>query len=265
MAVVTGASRGIGAAVAERLAAEGAAVALVARSLDAHPQLPGTPRETLARIEARGGRAAAIRADLTDAGERERLVARVEAELGPLDILVNNAAAAFYMPFERVTESRFRVAFELNVRAPFHLAQLVLPGMRARRRGWILNVSSATAKLPQGPPFPAWQERLGDVLYASTKAALDRLSAGLAAEVHRDGIAVHSLSPVAAVLTPGVEALGMAPQDPALIEPVEVFAEAALALCCCDPRRLNGRVACSRPLLEELGRPVRSPDGREGT
>ena len=263
VALVTGASRGIGAAIARRLAAEGAVVALAARTVDAHERLPGSLRETLDAIEADGNRALAVAVDLTDPADRARLVLEVENEIGAVDILVNNAAAAFYMPFARFSDSRFHVAMEVNVRAPFDLAQRVLPGMRARRRGWILNVSSATARFPQGPPFDDFAAQGGALLYGMTKAALDRFTAGLAAEVHADGIAVNSLAPVAAVRTPGVDALGMLPRDrPDLIEPMETMVEAAVALCTGDPAVLTGRIALSRPLLAELGRSPRTLDGR---
>jgi citronellol/citronellal dehydrogenase len=261
VALVTGASRGIGAAVAERLAAEGAAVALVARSLDSHPDhLPGTLAETAARIRGRGGTAVAIQADLSDSAARPALHERARAELGDVDILVNNAAASFYLPFERVSASRFRVAFELNVRTPWELAQLAVPAMKARGRGWILNLSSATARLAAGPPFDAWSRSGGDLLYGTTKAALERFTRGLAAELYEHGIAVNALLPVAAVLTPGVAALGVVP-DGAPVEPVEAMAEAALALCTGDPRVLTGRIAESTPLLAELARPLRTLDG----
>jgi len=262
VALVTGASRGIGAAIATRLAAEGAAVAVVARTLEHHDRLPGSLSETVARIRAAGGRAAAVVADLTEPSSRTRVVTEAQAALGPIDVLVNNAAAAYYLPFERVTEKRYRIAFELNVRAPWELAQLVVPGMRSRRRGWILNVSSATAAPPTGVPFSGFHTHGGALLYGTTKAALDRFSAGLAAEVFADGIAVNSLAPVAAVRTPGVEALGMLPEDrPELIEPMEVMVEAALALVTGDARTLTGRVVYSRPLLAELGRTVMTLDG----
>jgi citronellol/citronellal dehydrogenase len=103
----------------------------------------------------------------------------------------------------------------------------------------------------------------GHALYASSKAALNRFTTGLAAELYRDGIAVNALSPVAAVLTPGVEAMGVAAWiAPSMIEPVEAVAEAAFALCSCDPATMTGRVAYSLRLLDELGRPVRTLDGR---
>jgi NAD(P)-dependent dehydrogenase (short-subunit alcohol dehydrogenase family) len=261
VALVTGASRGIGAAIAERLASEGARVALCARTQEAHPRLPGSLRETAARIAERGGEARPFRVDLLEPGDRARLVEEVVAALGPVDVLVNNAAASFYRPFETWTAKRWHVAFEVNVRAPFDLAQRVVPAMRERGAGRVLNVSSATARHPQGPPYGEFARRGGDLLYGMTKAALDRMSTGLAAELSEAGIAVNSLAPVAAVRTPGVEALGMVPEAfLAEAEPVEWMAEAALALCV--PGAPTGRIAFSGPLLDELGRAPRSLDGR---
>jgi len=262
VALVTGASRGIGAAIAERLASAGAAVAVAARSLDRHrPELPGTLRETVARIEGRGGRALAVRCDIMDGESREAAVSRCREILGPVDILVNNAAVGLYKSFESFTERDLALTFEANVRAPVHFSQLVIPGMRAGKRGWIVNISSATAEDPQGPPYIAWEQRGGHHLYASSKAALSRLSTGLAAELHGENISVNVLAPVAAVLTPGVRAIGAARWlDPSMIEPVEAMAEAALALSCCPPE-MTGRVAYSLRLLEELGRPIRTLDG----
>jgi NAD(P)-dependent dehydrogenase (short-subunit alcohol dehydrogenase family) len=261
VALVTGGSRGIGAAIARRLAAEGAQVAVTARTLDHHSHLPGSLDETVEAIRAAGGTAVAIRADLSDPAEHARIVAETGARLGPIDILVNNAAAASYMPFEKFTEKRFRIAVEVNVHAPFVLAQQVVPAMRERRRGWILNISSATAMHPKGPPYGGFFAHGGAILYGLTKAALDRMSTGLAAELYADGIAVNALSPVAAVITPGAEAHQLLP-DPELIEPMEVMVEAAIALCTGDPRTFTGRVAYSRRLLQELGRRPRTLDGK---
>jgi citronellol/citronellal dehydrogenase len=263
VAFVTGASRGIGAAIAERLAAAGAVVAVVARSLD-NPRagLPGSLRETVERIEAAGGRAVAIQGDVLDAASRASAVARCRELLGPIDVLVNNAALGPYRPFEEFTEKDFQITFECNVRAPLDLSRLAVPAMRERGRGWIVNVSSATAEPPQGPPYTGWEQKGGHHLYAASKAALNRLTAGLAAELAADAIAVNTLAPVAAVITPGVEALGVAKWiEPSMIEPVEAIAEAALALACCAPE-LTGRVTYSIPLLEELGREIRTRDGK---
>jgi NAD(P)-dependent dehydrogenase (short-subunit alcohol dehydrogenase family) len=253
---VTGASRGIGAGIAERLAAEGARVALVARTKAAGDHaLPGSLDEMRARIEARGGTAYARVADLSDAElDRARLVDEVEAALGPVDILVNNAAAAFYLPFLEISEKRFRITYEMNVRTPWLLAQRVLPGMIERRRGWILNISSAAALLPKGPPFGSAVTITRGTVYGSSKQALNRWTAGLAAEMYPHGIAVNALSPQASVLTPGAVAVTAIPEE--TVEPMETMVEAALALCTCTAEQRTGRIDYSLALLKELERPV---------
>jgi NAD(P)-dependent dehydrogenase (short-subunit alcohol dehydrogenase family) len=263
-ALVTGASRGIGAAIAERLAAAGATVAVVARSLDSHPpKLPGTLRETVERITGRGGRAVAVRGDVSDAESRVEFFRRCQEGIGPIDILVNNAALGAYKPFSAFTADDFTTICDANLRAPFELCQLAAGGMRERKRGWIINISSATAELPAGPPFIPWEQMGGHLLYAASKAALNRLTVGLAAELYDDGIAVNALAPVAAVITPGVEALGVTAWiDESMREPVEAMAEAALALAICDPRTVTGQVAYSKTFLQQIGRPIRTLDGR---
>jgi citronellol/citronellal dehydrogenase len=266
VALVTGASRGIGAGIAQRFAAEGAAVAVTARTLDTEPGAPlaGSLRETVAMIEAAGGTALAIQADLADADDRARVVPQVTADLGAVDVLVNNAAAAFYLPTAEIPLRRRRLTFELNVHAPIDLAQAVLPAMRANGAGWILNISSATSKPPKGPPFdPGFKLGFTSTVYGASKTALERLTTGLAAEVYADGVAVNSLAPVAAVRTPGAEALvgDVLDANPEIVEPLELFVEAALALAAADPRSLTGRICSSRPLLDELGLDYRELDG----
>ena len=260
VAIVTGGSRGIGAGIAQRLASEGAGVALAARTLEPHPTLPGTLAETRERIERAGGRCLVIQTDLALPSQRASLVETTETQLGPVDILVNNAARAFYEPAQGISDKRFRISLELNFIAPFDLMQRVIPGMRDRKCGWLLNISSTTATSPEGPPYDDFARKRGVATYASSKAALDRMSTGLAAELYEFGIAVNSLSPVAAVLTDAAAALGVIPDD-SPTEPVEVMAEAALALCSGDPATLTGRVVTSGALLAELGRPARTLDG----
>jgi NAD(P)-dependent dehydrogenase (short-subunit alcohol dehydrogenase family) len=260
VALVTGASRGIGEGIARRFAAEGAAVAITARTVDPHPTLPGTLRETARRIEAGGGRCLVVQADLCNPADRERLMEHVNQELGSIDVLVNNAARAFYEPSHSISDKRLRLSLELNFIAPYDLSQRVIPGMREKGAGWILNIGSATAEQAEGPPYREFDQEAGVGTYASTKAALNRLTTAMAAEVHRDGIAVNLLAPVAAVLTEAALALGVISDD-AHTEPLEEMAEAALALCSADADALTGRLAYSGPLLEELGRAVRTLDG----
>ncbi|MFO0689980.1 MAG: SDR family NAD(P)-dependent oxidoreductase [Myxococcota bacterium] len=260
VALVTGASRGIGAAIAKRFAMEGAKVAVTARTLDQHDRLPGSLRETVAWIEQHGGRAIPIVGDLGDSKDYDRIVAEAQAALGPIEVLVNNAAAAFYLPFDKLSENRFRVAYSINVHALWRLAQLVVPGMRARGEGWILNISSATSTLPK-PPYRDFDGL--SFLYGSTKAALERITAGLAAAEARHGLWVNSMAPVGAVPTEGTEALGVVPDEAlAVAESREAMAEAALGLCVTRDRALTGRITYCTPILEELGRPVRALDGK---
>jgi len=253
VAIVTGASRGIGAAIARRFAAAGAAVAVSARTeVASDDRLPGTIHETVAAIEAAGGRAIAVRADLASPSDRRRLVETAEAGLGPVDVLVNDAAVTWFISVGDFPIRRLEVMFEVQVKAPFELAQLVLPGMRERGRGWILNISSGAARHPQGPPYAG--PGRGGTVYGMCKAAIERFSTGLASEVFEAGIAVNALSPSRVVATPGVVVRRLIPpgaEDRA--EPVEVMAEAALALCSGDPRTLTGRIAYSQALLDELG------------
>lgn len=252
VALVTGASRGIGEAIARRFAAEGAAVAVSARTVAEgdHP-FPGSITTTVSSIERAGDHAIAIAADLARPEDRRNLVETVERELGTVDVLVNNAAITYFEPVDGFSASHFALMFEVQVRAPFELAQLVLPGMRAAGQGWILNISSGAARHPEGPPYN--RRVRGGTVYGMCKAALERFTSGLAAEVYNDRIAVNALSPSGLVTTPGVVHHGLdrgVPVD--ALEPVDVMADAALALCSGDPVALTGRVAYARPLLAEL-------------
>ncbi|MDY7101684.1 MAG: SDR family NAD(P)-dependent oxidoreductase [Actinomycetota bacterium] len=251
--IVTGASRGIGEAIARRFAADGAAVAVTARTVEEgdHP-LPGSLAATVAAINAEGGTALAVAADLGRAEDRARLVDTVTREFGPVDVLVNNAAVTYFEPVAEFAENHYHLMFEVQVRAPFDLAQRVLPAMRERRSGWILNISSPAAIHPQGPPYPGTMP--GGTVYGMCKAALERFTTGLAAEVYDDGIAVNVLSPSGLVPTPGVvhhHLDEMIPEE--MHEPAAYMAEASHALCTGDPATLTGRIAFSRTLLDEFG------------
>ncbi len=254
VALVTGASRGIGAVIAERFAAEGAAVAVTGRTVDPEgSRFPGTIHETVARIREAGGTAAAVAADLSGPDERERVVAETVAALGPVDVLVNNAAVTFFSPVAQFTAKRRQLMFDVQVEAPFHLAQLVLPGMIGRGAGWILNISSGASRQATVPPDPARPP--GGTVYGMCKAALERFSTGLAAETYTDNVAVNSLSPNRVVPTPGTVFHHLVrPEDPdQVVEPPAVMAEAALALCSAPPQSRTGRIAYSQDLLNELG------------
>ena len=260
VALVTGASRGIGQYIAERFAAEGAAVALVARTVSAGTSpLPGSLEEVVERIRAAGGRVEAIPADLTVPDDVETVVERAEAALGPLDLLVNNAGVNFYGPALDVRPRRYALMFQMMVHAPFRLCQLAVPGMVERERGWVLNITSKQARHPMGPPYPEWASD-GCTPYGMCKAALDRLTTGLAAELEGTGVNVNSLGTSGLVMTPGVAVVSPHTPDNAPVEDPGAMAEAALELCGAAagtaPGAVTGRVAYS---MELLGRPF--PEG----
>ena len=254
VALVTGASKGgTGTAIAIRLAAEGAKVMVTARTLEGL-------EETQRRIQAIGGEALVVPCDLSDpGGGRADLVARTEADLGPIDILVNNAAANGYHPFEATTPEALERCLQVNLWAPWLLMQGVVGGMRARGSGWILNLSSFTAELPPGPPFPTNKPAKAGFQYGASKAALNRLTVTAASECEGDGIAINALSPQAAIATPSLVSAGWINET--MFEPLDTIAEAALVLCSGDPTKLTGRIAYSLQLLLELRRPVHDLEG----
>jgi NAD(P)-dependent dehydrogenase (short-subunit alcohol dehydrogenase family) len=260
-ALVTGASRGIGAGIARRLAAEGADVAICARTLDRHDHLPGSLTETAERLEAHGVRVGVIVADLTDPDARGRVVPEATAALGgPIDVLVNNAAAAMYGPLAEMPLKRRRVLFEANVHAPLDLAQAAIPGMREVGEGWIVNVSSGAARPWSGPPFPLGVTGTAITVYGASKAALNRVTNGLGAELHGSGIRANTIEPRAAVRSEGADALVGESLRPDQVESLEEMVEATVALCDCPPD-VTGRSFVSLDLLADWGLTVHDLDG----
>lgn len=249
VAVVTGASRGIGDAIARRFAMEGAKVVVSARTVDSGEHyLPGTINETVAAIRAAGGEALGVKADLASAADREQLIAAAEAEYGGVDILVNNAAITYFIPVEDFPEKRFRLMTDVQVWAPFELAQRVLPSMQERGSGWILNISSHAAIHPEKT-----LSGRGGTVYGMCKAALERFTTGLAQETYENGIGVNVISP-GLVATPGVmhhKLINSENED--RVTPVEHMAEACLRLCHGDSKALTGRIDYADEVMREFG------------
>ena len=249
VAVVTGASRGIGEAIAKRYAMEGAKVVVSARSVGPEDHfLPGSINETVQVIRDAGGEATAVKADLSREEDRHNLITATEAAYGPVDILVNNAAVTWFMPVTRFAEKRFRIMMDVQVWGPFELAQLCLPSMLERGAGWILNISSHAAIHPNAK-VPGGR---GGTVYGMCKAALERFTTGLAQEAYGTGVAVNVISP-GLVATPGVVHHKLINEsNKERVTPVEHMAEACLRLCHGDAGEITGRIDYADQVIEEF-------------
>lgn len=249
VAVVTGASRGIGEAIAKRYAMEGAKVVVSARSVDPDDHyLPGSINETVEMIRAAGGEAIPVKADLAQEEDRHNLITATEEAFGPIDILCNNAAVTWFIPVVDFGEKRFRTMMDVQVWAPFELAQLCLPSMLERGNGWILNISSHAAIHPEA----ATPGGRGGTVYGMCKAALERFTTGLAQETYGTGVAVNVISP-GLVATPGVvhhKLINETNED--RVTPVEHMAEACLRLSHGDAAKITGRIDYADQVIEEF-------------
>jgi 7-alpha-hydroxysteroid dehydrogenase len=272
-AIVTGASRGLGRAIALALAAEGAAVAVVGRTENVWDErLPGTINETVADIEAAGGRAVAIRADLLDRDDIAHLVGEARKALGPITILINNAAFTApgrppkagddarprsakaqsggvkpgWPPLLGTPLGAYRRHFEISVFAAYELMQLVCPDMIASHSGSIINISSVASRLPGDGPYA---DRSGGVLpgYGGSKAALEHLTWCAAYDLAGHNVAVNALSPSKAIMTPG---LSYYARDFAEVSTPEEFAQAAVELALVDPAVVTGRTIGHQQVLD---------------
>jgi NAD(P)-dependent dehydrogenase (short-subunit alcohol dehydrogenase family) len=272
IAIVTGASQGIGAAAAERIASEGATVIVGARKVgDENDPQPLTLAWTVAQIRGRGGQAHALLLDATKPESRAAFMDEVLTRFGKVDVLVNNVAGGA-MKGERVWEmsdATFRSAFEINVFGTRDMIVRALPGMMAQGWGRIVNVSSTiadrAAPSADGPPYLEFHKTQGCSSYTSSKSALNLFTRALAAELHGTGISANTVAPVNSVITENVQKMidkGIlsrdrltAPEDP------EVMAEAILALCLVDPDVTTGMTTYSGQYLQSIGREVRGRDG----
>jgi NAD(P)-dependent dehydrogenase (short-subunit alcohol dehydrogenase family) len=255
VALVTGASRGIGAGIAKRFAAEGARVVIVARTHHEgdHRRSEGSIDTTLAAIAAAGGEAIGVVANAGEFEECERAVCEARAAFGPVDVLVNNAALTTFAPIAEFKPERWLRTFSVNLHAAFYFSRLVLPEMLERGRGSIVNISSGAARGPGRGPYGESSPMTGGVLYGTTKAALERFTQGLAAEVFEAGICVTALSPSALVPTEGTRFHAERFDNSYPTEPMEMMERAALLLAGADPELLSGRVCYSQQILAEQG------------
>jgi len=255
VALVTGASRGIGKAIAELFAAEGARVACTARTLsEGDHSLEGSLETTVQGILDAGGEAAAVPCDISDFENIDRAIDSVREAYGPIDVLVNNAALTYFIPIAQFPTNKWMRSFAVNFHAPFYLSKRALEDMIPRRSGAIVNISSGAAIGPGRGPYTEVQQGRGGTLYGAEKAALERFTQGLAAEVYKDGISVTCVSPSQVVVTPGtIHHRLVRDAEDTRGEPPELMARASLLLATEPLDKVTGRVTYSQQILEEFG------------
>jgi citronellol/citronellal dehydrogenase len=186
VAIITGASRGIGRALALGLARAGCAVVIAAKSTESTEKLPGSVYTVAQEIEALGGQALPVPIDVRDADQIEMLATRTKERFGRIDILINNAGALWWRPLLETPAKRFDLVMSVNARAACLLSRAVLPAMIERRWGHIINMA---------PPLDLTLVP-GRIAYAISKLGMTLLTIGLAEEVKPHNIAVNSLWPV---------------------------------------------------------------------
>ncbi len=241
---ITGASRGIGKAIALRAAADGANIVIAAKTSRPHPKLPGTIHTAAEEIEAAGGRALAIQLDIRDENAVADAMARAADHFGGIDILVNNASAIYLAPTPDVPMKRFDLMFGVNVRGTFVCSQAALPYLRQADNPHILNLS---------PPLnmdKKWFEP--HVAYTMAKYGMSQCVLGMAEEFRGEGIAVNALWPRTVIATAALAMLGDQVNPDHCRKP-EIMADAAHWILSQPARETTGEFFIDEDALTRAG------------
>ena len=244
---ITGASRGIGLAIAKRAAADGANIVIAAKTAETNPKLPGTIFSAAAEVEAAGGRALAVQCDIRDEANVQAAMAQAVERFGGIDILVNNASAISLTPTPATPMKRFDLMFGVNVRGTYLCTQACLAELtksaKAGRNPHVLNMS---------PPLSMREHWFkGHVAYTMAKYGMSECTLGHAGEFRPLGIAVNSLWPRTAIAT---AALQMIPGvDTNLCRKPEILADAAYLILTSDAKTTSGNFFIDDALLAEHG------------
>jgi citronellol/citronellal dehydrogenase len=241
---ITGGSRGIGKAIALRAAADGANIAIAAKTAEPNPKLPGTIYSAAEEIEAAGGRALPLQVDIRDEAQVQAAVEKTVATFGGIDILVNNASAINLTPTLATPMKRFDLMWGVNGRGTFACSQACLPHLKKGTNPHILTLS---------PPLnldPKWFEH--HVAYTIAKYGMSLCVLGMAEEFRADGIAVNALWPRTVILTAALAMLGGI-TPPRNCRKPEIMADAAHAILTRDSRSYTGHFAIDDDVLRETG------------
>ena len=263
VAIVTGASRGIGKEAALSLARRGVNVVVTARTVEPGTELPGTIGETLKQIEAMGAEAIAVAADLALEEDLKRLVDTTVERFGGVDILVNNAAATtgsfWSTPFAELTREDWLYQFAVNVHAPFTLTQLVVPIMEERGGGRIINVTTGSGEALRLTEEPLKRKAVGSFSliqpgYYSSKRAMDRFANVMAPEFADKNIWIISVLPgfvATEIMELRVKNSGM---NPSGAVPMSVPARMVAYFASCeDPAEYTGRIFWAEREMADMG------------
>lgn len=244
--VVTGASRGIGAAIAVRAAQDGAAVALLAKTQTPHPKIAGTLAETAAAVESAGGRALTVGCDVRDAAAVEAAIAAVAEAFGGIDVVINNAGALDLRPTEKLPPKSLRKLLEINVEGPFAVVQAALPHLRRSANAHVVNIS---------PPLnlePRWVG--AHVGHTVGKYAESLLTLGWADEFAEVPIAVNSVWPATTVASTGMMVAMGEESIRAQARSPQIMADAVHALVTRPAATCSGHFYTDEDILREEGR-----------
>jgi NAD(P)-dependent dehydrogenase (short-subunit alcohol dehydrogenase family) len=252
VALVTGASRGIGEDIAKHLARAGAAVAVAARTEEVtDPRLPGTIHSVAKAITDAGGKALAVKMDVRSPESIAEGVEKTVNELGRLDIVVNNAAVLVPGTIETIQERHINLIYEIDLRGPLLVMRNAIPHMRKGGGGWIINISSVAGIFPG--PGPYENPRKGGAFYGMVKAALERYSQGLAMEVQDGNISVNVLSPEGRIRTPGNMFAENSRENPSLeFESADLMGKAAVWICE-QPASYTGHILFDSEVCRDQG------------
>ncbi|HMP02133.1 MAG TPA: SDR family oxidoreductase [Gemmatales bacterium] len=241
VAIVTGASRGIGRAIAMKLSAEGADLVLAAKTMEPDSRLPGTLPEVAAAVEKLGRKALAVRTNVRETADLERLVAETLRVFGRVDYLINNAGALWWYPVAQTPPKKFDLVMEVNVRAAFILSHLVVPAMIAQKSGHIVNMS---------PPidFDVLPGRVG---YLISKFGMTMLAMGLAAELAPHGATANALWPRTIIESQATINFGLG--DRSQWRDASIMADATFELVRHQPAKHRGQALLDEDVLRGAG------------
>ena len=244
-AVISGASRGIGLAIAKKLAGEGASIAILAKTTEPHPKLEGTIYTAVEEIEAIGGRALAIPTDVRSEEAVRSAIDQAASAHGGIDICVNNASAISLTPTSKTAMKRFDLMFDVNVRGTFLLSRECLRYLPDSHNPHILNIS---------PPLDMHPRWFGpNVAYTMSKFGMSQCVLGMAEELSRQGIAVNALWPHSVIATAAITNVIGDKASLAFCRSPEIMADAAAVILARNSRDFTGQFCIDDVLLAETG------------